>query len=87
MSLSAWKRIEVGTPVTITVTNTEPFAGNVLSSTRTLLRVIGATEIRTYRWPARASDAHFESDTRMSWIGDRWRTVTLTIRKEEPCAP
>lgn len=87
MTLAAWKRIEVGTPVTVAVTNTDPFAGNVLSSTRTFLRVIGEHEIRTYRWPARVSYAHFESDTRMSWIDDSWRTVTLTIRKEGPCAP
>lgn len=83
MTLADWKRIEVGTPVEVTVSGVAPFAGNVFSSTRTFLRVIGEHEIRTYRWPT-AAYANCESDTRMSWTDDRWRTVTVTIRKEEP---
>lgn len=86
MTLAAWQRIPVGTPVEVTVSGVDPFAGNVLSSTRTYLRVIGASEIRSYRWPA-ASYANFESDTRLSWIDDRWRKCALTIRKETPCTP
>lgn len=68
------------------VGDTDPFAGNVFSSTRTFLRVIGATEIRTYRWPP-TLERVLDDTGRLVWFDDRWRKCTVTIRKEEPCAP
>jgi hypothetical protein len=84
VSLAAWSRLEVGTPVELRIGDAEPFAGNVVSSTRTKIEIIGENrETRWVRWPTARMVTHDEP-TQLRWIDDRWRTITLTIREEKP---
>jgi hypothetical protein len=87
VSLAAWKRIEVGTPVRMEVTGEEPVDGNVLSSSAHTLLILTATAPRRFHWP-KARNVTLDTDSQIRWIAPRPHAVhLLTIRKEEPCAP
>jgi hypothetical protein len=94
MTLAAWKRIDVALPVTVTIVDGETFTGCLFSSNSRSFIVTGEDGRRWYHWPTKAdrvqadtANGTVKAGDQLTWIDSRWRTVTLTIRKEEPCAP